>query len=273
MSKIDGIIKKIKEQKIGVSTKKVLLVEGIDDELAFGAFLRKWSSNWEQYWVLASAGKKQHVLEVLKEESEWLGVVDRDEWDDVKIAEKKQEIPNLLVLPRFCIENYLILPEEIWPALPESKRHRIENGLERLNQNIEIHLAQWINHAAVWAVINPLWEGLRGLGFKESLLELDTSNDFEKIDRILNEWHQYIEPNQLLHKLNIKRQEINASEPLQQLKKYIHGKHFFKSVIYPVLVSYIGNIKESEVKRQLFNLQSTPDDLIFIWEKMALRNE
>lgn len=41
MSKIDGTINRIKDQQVGSSTKKVLLVEGSDDELAFGAFLRK----------------------------------------------------------------------------------------------------------------------------------------------------------------------------------------------------------------------------------------
>ncbi|WP_439652632.1 hypothetical protein [Proteus mirabilis] len=65
MSKIDGTINRIKDQQIGSLTKKVLLVEGSDDELAFGAFLRKKFPSWEQYWVIASTGKKQNVLDIL----------------------------------------------------------------------------------------------------------------------------------------------------------------------------------------------------------------
>ena len=70
MSKIDGTINRIKDQQIGSSTKKVLLVEGSDDELAFGAFLRKKFSSWEQYWVIASTGKKQNVLDILAQEQD-----------------------------------------------------------------------------------------------------------------------------------------------------------------------------------------------------------
>ncbi|MFS3858140.1 DUF4435 domain-containing protein [Proteus mirabilis] len=268
MSKIDGTINRIKEQQIGSSTKKVLLVEGSDDELAFGAFLRKKFPSWEQYWVIASTGKKQNVLDILAQEQDWLGIVDRDEWDNAKIEEKQEQLPNLFILPRFCIENYLVLPDEIWSALPENKKNSIENGCETLRKDIETQLENWRNHAAVWAIINPLWEGLRSLGFKESLLELNTSNDTVKIEQILQKWHQYLEPSQLLEKLKDKKQEINACTVDQQLKQYIHGKHFFKNVVYPVLISHIGNIKEKELKKQLFNSQPIPEDLDFLWQHM-----
>ncbi|HGN1971448.1 TPA: DUF4435 domain-containing protein [Proteus mirabilis] len=59
MSKIDGTINRIKDQQIGSSTKKVLLVEGSDDELAFGAFLRKKFPSWEHIGLLLARARNK----------------------------------------------------------------------------------------------------------------------------------------------------------------------------------------------------------------------
>ncbi|GAA5260011.1 hypothetical protein PROTEUSMB838_22360 [Proteus sp. MB838] len=35
-----------------------------------------------------------------------------------------------------------------------------------------------------------------------------------------------------------------------------------------MLISHIGNIKEKELKKQLFNSQPIPEDLDFLWQHM-----
>lgn len=87
--------------------RRVLLVEGTDDVTAFQNFLSRKFPTWEQGWILAPAGSKKNVLEALTLEANWLGVVDCDAWTDEQIAEKRRNLANLLVLPRFCIESYL----------------------------------------------------------------------------------------------------------------------------------------------------------------------
>ena len=47
MSKLDTLHDKIKQQHVGATGKKVLLVEGPDDELAFRSWLGKLDVNWE----------------------------------------------------------------------------------------------------------------------------------------------------------------------------------------------------------------------------------
>ncbi|MBJ4539380.1 DUF4435 domain-containing protein, partial [Salmonella enterica subsp. enterica serovar Mbandaka] len=114
MASVKQIIRDIKEQKVATTGRRVLLVEGTDDVTAFQNFLSRKFAAWEQDWILAPAGSKKNVLEALALEANWLGVVDRDAWTDVQIAEKRRNLANLLVLPRFCIESYLIAPEELW---------------------------------------------------------------------------------------------------------------------------------------------------------------
>lgn len=48
MSKIDDLIAKIRTEKIGQTGKRVLIVEGDDDVVAFQAFLNKKDKYWER---------------------------------------------------------------------------------------------------------------------------------------------------------------------------------------------------------------------------------
>ena len=54
MSKIAATIQRIKEEHIGQTGKRLLLVEGSDDVTAFSIFLEKKRGNqqWEQQWLL-----------------------------------------------------------------------------------------------------------------------------------------------------------------------------------------------------------------------------
>ena len=161
---------------------------------AFKSFLTRAHPDWENHWVVAEARKKSEVLAITKKEHNWIGVVDRDEWSQQKIHDIQSEINNLWVLPRYCIENYLIVPEELWLALPTKQQAKITGGVEALNQAIKADLVRWRCHGVLWAVINPLWEGLRTIGFKEALLDPDIATNDEEIKQKLMEWHIFLEP-------------------------------------------------------------------------------
>ena len=77
MSKLDDLQNKIKQQSVGATGRRVLLVEGPDDEQAFRAWLGKVSVSWENQWVIAIAEKKSNVLGLLEREANWIGVVDQ----------------------------------------------------------------------------------------------------------------------------------------------------------------------------------------------------
>ena len=271
MSKLDTLHDKIKQQHVGATGKKVLLVEGPDDELAFRSWLGKLDVNWENRWVVASAGKKANVLDLLTLEPDWVGVVDRDEWTAQNIAEKQRDIPNLWALPRFCLENYLCDPDELWAMLPPAQQQKIQGGYQTLHTAITGELRLWCQHGALWQVINPLWEGLRALGFKERLLNIQQAGNEQAIRQTLNDWHQFLEPTVIWTDYQARLAEVTGWPVGQQLQSGVHGKQFFPMVVHTALTQLLGeNAKASERQNRLLQNAQPPVDLLPLWQKMGL---
>ncbi|MDD9218455.1 hypothetical protein [Enterobacter kobei] len=270
MASINELIQNIKQEKISTSGRSVLLVEGPDDVLAFSNFLQKTNANWELSWILESAGNKRNVLEILRREPDWLGIVDRDEWDDARIQQITDEYQNAIVLPRFCIESYLVVPTELWRAIPENMRTAVAGGEQGFIQRLTQNQDKWLSHAALWAVINPLWEGLRALGFKEALLEPAIANDLEQIADKLQDWHNYLEPGQLIVQIAAKKEELSSLDFSELLRFFVHGKHFFNEVVHQEFCQSFGTVSASKRKTNIFSTLSVPDDLTDIWQRMNL---
>ena len=272
MSKIAATIQRIKEERVGQTGKRLLLVEGSDDVTAFSIFLEKKRGNqqWEQQWLLHPAGNKKILLEMLAAEPGWTGLVDRDEWSDDAIALKQQELPNLVILPRFCLESYLIDPDELWEAFPQVQKDKISGGVERLRAAILHEKAKWLRHGVLWSVINPLWSGLRALGFKEALLDVDKAQDDTVIQTILNEWHQFLEPQQIFEAFQTLHATVNTKEVSEQLHRWIHGKLFYQSVVHPALDQLLGQKAAEERRLKIFRTRTLPDDLAPLWAMLGL---
>lgn len=273
MSKLD----KLKEKYVGATGKRVLLVEGIDDELAFRAWLTKISlrrESWENSWVIVPAGKKADVLNFLELEPGWIGVVDRDEWSDDTVANKERELPNLWVLPRFCLENYLCVPDELWAMLPPPQRQKIEQkggSQQALTEAITQHLPQWCQHGALWQIANPLQAGLQALGFKDRLLDINHAGNEQVIKQTLDEWHQFLDPEPIWAAYQTRLAEVNTWSAPQQLSGAVHGKRFFKTVIATVLNRLLEQVDSDQRQKDLLKYAQPPTDLQPLWEKMGLR--
>ena len=273
MSAATNRIQEIYETNVGASGKRVLIVEGVDDISGFSLFLDKVSVNWEDHWVIAGAGNKKMVLNILKKEPDWIGIVDRDEWTNDIIEQKQQELPNLWILPRFCLENYLIHPEELWQALPEIQQNKIEGSVDELHQQLVQNFNKWIRHGVLWSVINPLWMGLRSLGFKEALLNPDISLDDDQIQDKLNEWHRYLDPNTIYQQFIDRLDEVNQLPESEHFKNWIHGKVFYQQVVDTTLNILLGQKDSSERKISILRALPLPDDLTPLWQKMGLQEQ
>jgi len=270
MSKVQEKIREIEEQKLGTSGRSVLLVEGTDDELFFSNVLTKKYPDKKDHWLIAAAGNKTQVLEILQERQKWLGIVDKDEWSQELIKQKQQDIENLWILPRFCIENYLIIPAELWSAFPKKQQKKIPGGQQELEQKLIEDLPKWVAHGVLWSVINPLWEGLRARGFKEDLLSPDIVQNEQAIKEKLREWHDFLEPKKLWGQFSLQLDEAKGFTTEQQLKHWVHGKKFYENVIHPVFNELLGQQSASERKKAIIRTCPVPDDLTGLWEKMGL---
>lgn len=273
MSKLDTLHATIKQQYVSTTGKRVLLVEGPDDVQAFRAWLGKIYPTWENGWVVVEAKKKSNVLELLLREPNWVGVVDRDEWTEQVITEKQRDILNLWVLPRFCLENYLCDPDELWAMLPSGQQQKIQGGVQVLRAVITEALPQWRLHGALWQVINPLWEGLRALGFKERLLNIQQADNEHAIRQTLNEWHAFLEPAPIWAAYQARLVEVAAWSESQQLQCGVHGKKFFPDVVHRALNQLLGEqANANDRQNRLLQSAQLPDDLQPLWQKMGLPN-
>ncbi len=268
MASISEIIKRIEEQKIGNRPKQVLLVEGSDDVQAVSAFLDKGKPDWENNWIVAEAQSKKNVLAILQKKTGWLGIVDRDEWTAEIISDRLQEHPNLWVLPRFCIENYMIVPDELWEAFPSKQREKVADGLSGLENGIITDLDKWVAHGVLWKIVNPLWEGLRSLGFKEKLLDPEIALDERKIRETFEEWHDFLEPDQLWKDFQARLDEVSMLDIQEKLKHWVHGKMFYKKVINPLLDKLLGLKSAQNRKKSIFRTLPVPNEFTELFDKM-----
>ncbi|MEA3241755.1 MAG: hypothetical protein U9P37_09335, partial [Pseudomonadota bacterium] len=195
---------------------------------------------------------KNRVFEILPKRKGWIGVVDRDEWTEDVIAEKLKEYDNLWVLPRFCIDNYLIIPEELWSAFPPKQRDKVAGGQATLTSRITSDLDRWVAHGVLWSVANPLWEGLRSLGFKDDLLNPEIALNEQKIKETLANWHNFLEPDQIWEKFQKKHNTVSQLDIENKLRRWVHGKKFYEGVVNHVLNDLLGQKVTSERKISIF---------------------
>jgi hypothetical protein len=266
-------IKEIKEEQIGATSKIALIVEGPDDKDAYELFFKKRNPGWETRYVIVSAGGKKTVLEILKREQNWFGIVDRDEWGDDMLNQIQASHPNLWITPRFCLENYLIVPEELWSAFPPRQQDKIPEGISKFSESLLNDLDKWVAHGVLWSEINPLWEGLRARGFKEDLLSPEVALDEKRIREKLNEWHAFLHPEQIMERFKTKLETVQALSQDQQIKRWVHGKSFYSNVVNPALNLLLGQKAENERRSSIIRTLPFPEDLLELWEKLGLPEE
>jgi hypothetical protein len=261
----------IKDQFVGKTGVRVVVVEGEDDRDFFEALLNRRSPGWESGWVIGAANGKGNVSTILAAEPTWIGVVDRDEWTQNAANAAAAALGHrLYVLPRFCMESYLIHADELWAALPGTQQSKVTGGLTTFTQAIHSDITSWVRHSALWHAVNPLWDGLRGKGFKEALLDLLTAQDDAAIQNKLREWHDHLEPTRIF--LNFTDLLAAATaEPLDiQLAEWMHGKRRFHEHVVPALNRLIGQQSAKDWFTVLTRTLNVPVDLNPLWTAMGL---
>ena len=152
--------------------KTVLLVEGNIDTGILAHFLTQISPGWDARIVLLPARFKSRVIKAVRDyHPEWAGIVDTDEWSPDDVQKELENAPRIKALPRFCLENYFCVPEELWDTLPPIQRQAINDDSNRLKPILE-ELPAWVAYGAMWRVIRGRRKGLlHESGFPQSLIE------------------------------------------------------------------------------------------------------
>lgn len=256
------------------STVRVLLVEGEDDVAFFRSMLDKVApAIWSNSWAVHAADGKTNVLKILDAQTNWIGIVDRDEWDPARITHEQGvavRADRLHVLPRFCMESYMVHGPEIWAALPALQQAKLQGGESLLTQQLQQNLPAWLRHGALWHVINPLWDGLRVVGFKDALLDLSNAQSDDDIQQTLQDWDDVLNPTTIWSSFQSKLTTVNSANDLAKVTKWVHGKKYFKENVQAVLNTNFGQRSADIWFRDLQRDMPVPADLDFLWTAMGL---
>lgn len=270
MSKADDRVATIAQTHVGASGKRVLLVEGPDDVSAFRQLLGRRAPGWEAQWAVAEAGGKKLALAMAPLVPTWRVVVDRDEWSANQLTQYQAQHANLSVLPRFCLESYLVDPDELWRALPEKQQLKTVGGAPALRAALLANLADWQRHAGLWHVINPLWSGLRALGFKEGLLKTHDIPDDLALKSTLQAWSALIDADRIFDEVQTAVATMTAQPAADFLHRSLYAKAFYPQVVHPALDGLLGAKPPAVRRAALFKTRRLPADLEPLWLQMGI---
>lgn len=265
---------RILQTLIGKTGIRILVVEGEDDVDFFKALLDEVArGQWAVRWDVSHANGKKNVLKIIDDQPDWLGIVDRDEWSDSAVTAIESDSVHqgrLFVLPRYCMESYFIDPDEIWATLPAMQQASVQGGKGALDVALTASLAQWVRHGALWRAVNPLWEGLSAIGFKDDLLDLQAAQNDQTISTKLGDWHAYLDPVRIFREFQAHLQTAVSESRGVQLRRWVHGKRYFSGNVAPVLSQFLGQKGADEWLLDLRRTLPLPADLAFLWARMQL---
>lgn len=247
-------------QQAGAShNKQVVVVEGTGDIRFLTVMLDKppfRKANPLAKHVLVEAGGKDAVFKILARYPAYHAIVDRDTWTDEECAEKKDEFPNLHILPRFCIENYIICPDELAKAIPDFK------AVDKVNDMVPMG----VRHGCLWRASQPLYDELMHSGFNKKLLIFPPPSK-EKVAELVSTWQGILSQAHIEEKMEQIYQSVGSGDDGVLLRQFVHGKVFWNGVVEKLLAPHFPDADGERLKAAVFRCLNIPKDLeMFLME-------
>lgn len=234
--------------------KRVLLVEGTGDISFLTLMLDKPPLREENIladWVIAQAGGKDAVLRLIGEQPDISGMVDRDAWDEETCERLQKKHPHLHILPRFCIENFLVCPDELDEAIP---------GFGRFSPVISGEIPRAIRHACLWRAAQPLYEELLQAGFNRALLRYPPPAA-EEMQALLHGWQSLLSPENVQKRMQESFAHMKDLPEALVLRRFVHGKVFWRGCVESLVARFYPGKKNDDLKREVYRRLKLPRDL------------
>lgn len=234
--------------------KKVVVVEGMGDVTFLTLMLDKppfRQANVFSRFTLLEVGGKDAVLKMLEMRPDFYAMVDRDAWTEKECAKKQKAYPNLFILPRFCIESFIICPEEL---------EGIFSNFQEEGDSIRKDIPMAIRHGCLWRAAQPLYQQLMQAGFNRALLRYPPPNEKE-LDKLLRSWQTLLSPQAVQKACDQAFQDVQGHSQDELLREFVHGKIFWKNAVEPFVYPKFQGRSGEELKRAVFQRMSIPGDL------------
>lgn len=263
MSSFEDMFRGIERQVAATPGKSVLIVEGPSDTDFLTFMLDKLPyrlRNLHTQWVFGVAGGKSGVLRMLEKRPDWLGLIDRDAQSDDELRALQRQTPNLHLLPRYCIENYLVDPCIYDVLSKEPKYQKKARAIQAAKQQIIQQIPHAVRHASLWRAVQPLQDQLTELGFNGVLLKYRLPDD-QRVRETLESWSRLLDADTIYQAYQGFQRQAESISQEQALSTWIHGKLFWRNTVSPVLLDALGEEEQSRLERLLLRLMPLPADI------------
>lgn len=237
----------------GGGAKTVVVVEGTGDISFLTLMLDKppfRGMNLLKQFVIVEAGGKDAVFKTLAARPDYRAMVDRDTWTDEECDKKRAAFPSLYILPRFCIENFIICPDELMHAFP---------GLEGLNAIAE-QVDTGIRHGCLWRAAQPLYDELMQSGFNKALLGYPPPDEMG-VKRLSETWQGILSKAHIEKRMRDIYSRHKSDDPDRLLRTFVHGKVFWRGVVERVIAPLFPEVTGERLKTEVLRRVQVPDDL------------
>lgn len=258
---LEGRLKKKCDEAQATPGKTVVVVEGTGDIAFLNQMLDKppmRKRNVFARFVLLDAGGKDAVLKILADRPHFRAIVDRDTWSDAACEKNLRKYPSLHILPRYCIENFIICPEELNAALP---------NFEEAAGEIALEIPNAIRHGCFWRSAQPLYQELTERGFNRALMKYPPPDDGQ-MRAMVRSWQELLSVENIQSALEEALQGVNNQDPDHLLRAFCHGKVFFQSVVAPYVKGRFPGENTEGLKRRLYRQIRLPEDLLAFLEEV-----
>jgi hypothetical protein len=207
-----------------------IYVEGDDDI----NILSRWFPRLE----FVKAGGKDKVRSKVEEDVDSYGLLDRDFTTDDEVAASREPGSRLIIMRRYCIENYLLEP----PIIATAIRTLADRPGDWLNQAyIRRRLEEWAGEVALYAAANSIiseWRDRiqydRELGFLRYFGPLPPIARAEVVESLRRRLVSLTRADQIEAVLDARYAQVSADiVEWDGLHRWVNGKVLLESYLYP----------------------------------------
>ncbi|HEV3384771.1 MAG TPA: hypothetical protein VG097_08140 [Gemmata sp.] len=226
-------------QTILAASKRVLFVEGKDDEAVYAKWLFKIDPLFgNRLGIVVTDGRNDLDISLasLGHPIDAFAFRDRDEWDAARISSMQGANPRLLVNPnRHSIESYFCDPDELVTVLLAQDAAKYGPSETTLRAALSAPLADWVDHWSMWTTAMRLQSDMVSVGYSSYFHDILPLPPDPDVQSRLDSWSQLADSSRVWTSFLALRADERTKPTSEKHRSCVHGKKFWEQVVLPAL--------------------------------------